>query len=156
MESRQRRERRRQVKKQRGRKRLLVILLLLVIGLGACSLRQILRNSPTAVTEPAMTEEGPATDESAESTEDKTEPADDETEASEQTETEDTEDATEDAAANLPDETAFETKLQGFSRPDRDDTDRTGTGSRRGNQTGAHRRLCGNLRHSRRVHRQLW
>ncbi|NLK58131.1 MAG: hypothetical protein GX291_02535 [Tissierellia bacterium] len=116
MESRQRRERRRQVKKQRGSKRLLVILLLLVIGLGACSLRQILRNSPTAVTEPAMTEEGPATDESAESTEDKTEPADDETEASEQTETEDTEDATEDAAANLPDETAFETKLQGFSR----------------------------------------
>lgn len=113
MDNRQRRAQRRRVRKHQSRKRLLVVILLVVIGIGACSLRDLLQKSPSAVTEPPVTEttEAPVTE--GEQTE-KTEP--EVTEPEPATEDADTEETTEEAAANLPPESAFETKLQGFSK----------------------------------------
>ncbi len=118
MDNRQRREQRRRMRKHRSRKRLLVILLLVVIGIGACSLRELLQNSPSAVTEPPETE---ATETAITEEETETEPAP-ETETTEAeteteaTETEDTEETTETAVNQLPPESAYETQLQGFAR----------------------------------------
>lgn len=124
MDNRQRRAQRRRTRKHQSRKRLLIVLLLVVIGVGACSLRELLQNSPSAVTEPPKTETTEAVQ-----TEEPIEPAQTQTEATEATEPEetedgtettevteeDTEDTTEEAATQLPPESAFETKLQGFA-----------------------------------------
>ncbi len=48
MNNRERRARRRNIAKHRNRKRLLILLCLLVIGVGACSLQQVFRASPTS------------------------------------------------------------------------------------------------------------
>lgn len=119
MDNRQRRAKRRQVRKHRSRKRLLILLLLVVIAVGACSLRELLKSSPSAVTEPAASEPVQTTTEDSESETEEEETEPEQTEAAQpdelsDTENGDTEEGTE-QTAQLPGEDAFSQRLQGFS-----------------------------------------
>ncbi len=118
MDNRQRRARRRHIAKHRSRKRLLILLLLVVIGVGACSLQQIFKASPTAAepqTErPEMITENPVTEEATETAEETETTEATEPPATEPEDTEDTEGSTEDLLAP-PRPEDFETKLQGYA-----------------------------------------